>query len=56
LRGAELDFTYGAPRDYEQWPLFGGPFLHSEVDSQTLTITYGKMRRILDFRTLTVSE
>jgi hypothetical protein len=57
LRGAALDFTYGVPpRDYEHWPLFGGPFLQSAVDSQVLTITYGKMRRTLDFRNLTITE
>ncbi len=57
LRGAVLDFTYGVPpRDYEHWPLFGGPFLHSEVDSQVLTITYGDMRRTLDFRSLAVTQ
>lgn len=57
LRGATLDFTYGVPpRDYEHWPLFGGPFLNSAVDSQVLTMTYGQMRRILDFRSLTITE
>jgi hypothetical protein len=63
LRGSTIDFTYGeTPRingralDYEHWPLFGGPFLESQVDSQVLTIRYGSMRRTLDFRTLTVSE
>jgi hypothetical protein len=63
LRGAQLDFAYGdTPRvngtalDYEHWPLFGGPFLEAAVDSEKLVIKYGKARRTLDFRTLTVSE
>ncbi len=63
LRGSEIEFTYGEipringrPLDYDHWPLFGGPFLESAVDSRVLTIKYGNMRRTLDFRSLTVSE
>ncbi len=62
LRGADLRFTYGEtprldgkPIDYEHWPLFGGPFLEAAVDSERLTIKYGRMRRELDFKTLTVT-
>ncbi len=61
LRGRTLEFTYGeAPRvdgrplDYAAWPLFGGPFLEAEVDSQQLLMKYGSMRRRLDFRNNTV--
>ncbi len=61
LRGSLIEFTYGeVPRvngkalDYAAWPLFGGPFVESAVDSQVLTIKYGSMRRVLDFRNLTV--
>ena len=63
LRGTLIEFTYGeTPRlngkaiDYKHWPLFGGPFLHADVDSETLTMTYGTMKRTLDFKTLTISE
>ena len=63
LRGTTMDFTYGEtpkintnPIDYANWPLFGGPFLESAVDSQVLTIRYHDMRRTLDFRTLTVES
>jgi len=63
LRGTLIDFTYGEtprlnnkPIDYEHWPLFGGPFLHADVDSETLTMTYGTMRRTLDFKHLTITK
>jgi hypothetical protein len=63
LRGKALDFTYGqtprvegAPLDYANWPLFGGPFVEAAVDSEQLTLKYGKMRRTLDFRQLTVTD
>ena len=63
LRGADIDFTWGEtpqvngkPLDYEHWPLFGGPFLEADKDSQKLTLKYGTMRRVLDFRTLTVTD
>jgi hypothetical protein len=63
LRGKALEFTYGqtprvngTPLDYEHWPLFGGPFVEAAVDSEQLTLKYGKMRRKLDFRTLTVTD
>lgn len=63
LRGTAIDFTYGEtpkangrPVDYEHWPLFGGPFLESAVDSEVLTIKYGGHSRTLDFRNLTVTD
>jgi hypothetical protein len=57
LRGKTLSFTYGQPPlDYSKWPLFGGPFVEAAVDSEQLTLKYGKMRRTLDFRTLTVTD
>jgi hypothetical protein len=63
LRGAVLEFTYGSvprlrgvPLDYAHWPLFGGPFVEAGVDSEQLTLKHGKMRRTLDFRTLTVTD
>jgi hypothetical protein len=63
LRGRQLEFNYGEvprvdgkPLDYEHWPLFGGPFVEASADSEKLTIKYGKMRRVLDFRKLTVVD
>jgi hypothetical protein len=58
-----MDFTWGEtprlggkPVDYEHWPLFGGPFLEAAVDSEQLILKYGHMRRVLDFRNLTVTD
>ncbi|MBC8166336.1 MAG: hypothetical protein H7Y20_10740, partial [Bryobacteraceae bacterium] len=63
LRGKNLEFTYGeVPRvngaaiDYAKWPLFGGPFVEADVDSERLTLKHGKLRRTLDFRTLQISD
>jgi hypothetical protein len=63
LRGKTLTFTYGeiprsngVPLDYGRWPLFGGPFVEAAIDSEQLTLKYGKMRRTLDFRSLTVTD
>jgi hypothetical protein len=63
LRGRTMEFTYGqTPRvdgralDYAHWPLFGGPFMEAGVDSERLVLKYGKMRRTLDFRTLSVTD
>ncbi|MCC6859100.1 MAG: hypothetical protein IT158_11085 [Bryobacterales bacterium] len=57
LRGSRIEFRYGqVPKvngvalDYGKWPLFGGPFLESAVDSQVLTMRHGGLRRVLDFR------
>jgi len=61
LRGTTIEFTYGEtprlngkPLDYDHWPLFGGPFLQADVDSETLTMTYHTMKRTLDFKHLTI--
>jgi hypothetical protein len=63
LRGKTLAVTYGqiprvngAALDYDRWPLFGGPFVEAAVDSGQLILKYGKMRRTLDFRRLTVTD
>ena len=63
LRGSVLEFTYGGtpkvdgmPQRYDDWPLFGGPFVEAAVDSEKLTLKYGSMRRTLDFRRLTVTD
>jgi len=61
LRGRDLQFTWGQtpsvdgkPLDYAAWPLFGGPFLEAAVDSETLVLKHGQLRRTLDFKNLTV--
>jgi len=41
--------------DLGAWKLFEGPFLNAELGSQQLVITHGPRRRVLDFRTLTVT-
>ena len=63
LRGREIQVSYGSvPRvdgraiEYDRWPLFGGPFLQADVDSEQLVMTYGSMRRILDFKALHVND
>jgi hypothetical protein len=63
LRGKNLEFTYGRtpltngiPLDYEHWPLFGGPYVEAAVDSETLVLKYGAMRRVLDFQRLSVTN
>jgi hypothetical protein len=63
LRGKTLVFTYGqtprlngVPLDYDHWPLFGGPFVEAAVDSEQLILKHGNMRRMLDFRRLTVTD
>jgi len=63
LRGKKLAFTFdqvptvdGRAIDYAKWKLFEGPYLNSELNSRKLTITHGKLERVLDFNTLTVTE
>jgi hypothetical protein len=63
LRGKQIEFTYGKtpringqPIDYDGWPLFGGPFLEAAVDSEELVLKHQKLRRTLNFRTLTVTD
>jgi hypothetical protein len=63
LRGRLLEFTFGeTPKangivlDYAKWPLFGGPFLEATVDSQQLIMKHGKLRRTLDFRSLSITQ
>ena len=46
----------GKDVDYANWPLFGGPFLHADVDSEQLIMTHGKLRRTLDFKTLKITD
>jgi len=63
LRGKRIKATYGdAPRidgtklDYDAWQLFGGTHLNSEPGSRILTITHGRLNRILDFNTLSITD
>ena len=63
LRGKELSFKYGsAPMvdgkriDYSKWKLFEGPYLNAEKGSRKLVISHGRVQRILDFNTLTLSD
>ena len=63
LRGKKLSFTYdqvptvdSRPIDYSKWKLFEGPYLNSELNTRKLTITHGKLERVLDFNTLTVTD
>lgn len=63
LRGRSVVVTYGKPPvvdgrtvDYRKWKLFEGPYLNAEKGSQRLVLTHGRLERILDFNTLTVSD
>jgi hypothetical protein len=63
LRGKVMEFAFGdtpridgKPLDYANWPAFGGPFLNAKAGEPRLEMTHGGVRRVLDFRTLTVKE
>lgn len=63
LRGHTIEATYGSVPivdgsavDYENWPLYEGPYLNADKGSEELTLTYGKLRRKLDFKTLTITD
>lgn len=63
LRGRDIAFTYGSaptvdgqPVDYAKWKLFEGPHLNAEKGSRKLTITHGRLERMLDFNTLTITD
>jgi len=63
LRGKKITFTYGAAPsvdgraiDYSKWKLFEGPYLNAEVGGRKLTITHGRLERVLDFNTLTITD
>ena len=64
LRGKNIECAYGAaPRvdgrtvDYaKEWRLFKGPYLNADVGSGTLTMTHGRLKRVLDFNTLTSTD
>ncbi|MEO7144228.1 MAG: hypothetical protein ABI165_12095, partial [Bryobacteraceae bacterium] len=63
LRGSRMEFTWGEtpkvngrPLDYAAWPLFSGGGVDAAVDSERLVLQHGRLRRTLDFRTLTVRD
>ncbi len=63
LRGKQVVCTYGAapvvngqPVDYTKWKLFEGPYLNAEKGSGRLTLTHGRLERVLDFNTLTITD
>lgn len=63
LRGKDIRFTYGEtpqldgkPVDYARWKLFEGPYLNAEKNSRRLTLTHGRLERVLDFNTLTITD
>jgi hypothetical protein len=63
LRGRQIEFAYdrtpvvdGVAVDYSKWKLFEGPYLNAERGSRKLTITHGRLERVLDFNTLTIRD
>jgi len=63
LRGRKVRFAYGQTPvvddravDYNQWKLFEGPHLNAEIGGRRLTITHGRLERVLDLNTLTITD
>ncbi|MEO6874107.1 MAG: hypothetical protein ABI222_04730 [Opitutaceae bacterium] len=63
LRGKKVTFTYGeapvvngVPVDYSKWKLFESPYLNAEKGSRKLTITHGRLERVLDFNTDSITD
>ena len=63
LRGKKIVCTYGAAPvvdgakfDYSGWKLFSGPYLNAEVGSGKLTLTHGRLERVLDFNAVTITD
>ena len=63
LRGNNLVFTYGKigtvngnEMDYSKWKLYESPYLNSESKSNVITITYGQLKRVLNFNTLNITD
>ncbi|MDE3056495.1 MAG: hypothetical protein KGJ59_00875 [Bacteroidota bacterium] len=59
--GDTMQFTYGGARilnghtvDFSHYKLFDSPFLHSDIGSGVLTMTYKNMTRILDFNAVAI--
>ncbi len=63
LRGRVIEAEYGEtpridgePVDYDGWQLFEGTHLNSELGSRVLSIRHGKLERVLDFNTLSITD
>ncbi|MEW6510939.1 MAG: hypothetical protein AB1428_08290 [Bacteroidota bacterium] len=63
LGGDRMKFSFpdgrwlnGRPVDLTKTKLFDGPFLNAEVGSQMLTMRHGNAKRILDIKSLMVTE
>ena len=63
LDGTVLEAAYGevptvdgSRLEYDSWPLYEGPFLNAEKNGRDLRISYGPLRRYLDFETLTIVD
>lgn len=63
LNDDKMEFSFPESRrlngqvvDLAETPLFAGPYLNADVDSQMLEIRYKGKKRILDFKNLTVRE
>ncbi|MFN0168210.1 MAG: WD40/YVTN/BNR-like repeat-containing protein [Bryobacteraceae bacterium] len=54
LRGKDLAFTYGQPRDWSAWKMFDSPYVESARGSHVLVLRHGSLRRVLDFNRLTI--
>ena len=46
----------GRAVDYRAWKLFEGPHLNAELGGRKLTITHGRLERVLDFTTLSATD
>ncbi|MBI4621636.1 MAG: hypothetical protein HY736_00250 [Verrucomicrobia bacterium] len=64
LRGRKIECAYGSAPNVDgraidhakEWKLFSGPYLNAEVGSGMLTLTHGRLKRVLDFNTLTITD
>lgn len=63
LRGRELQFTFGhapivegQPLNYDDWQLFEGTHLNSNLGSRRLTISHRNLQRVLDFNDFSVTD
>lgn len=64
LRGRRVECAYGAaPRvdgrtieHAKEWKLFAGPYLNADVGSGQLTITHGRLQRVLNFHSVSITD
>jgi hypothetical protein len=52
LRGRDLHFTYGQPRNFSQWKPFDSPYLKSAPGGRLLTAIHGNDHYTIDLREL----